>query len=92
MELRSRESELKAAEIRLTNLEKDLAETSLANEEYRNKVAGLSTRADLAEAELKEARSHQSWINNDLTNVHELAVQLNSQKVIDDIFCVRTII
>ncbi|XP_040575956.1 uncharacterized protein [Lepeophtheirus salmonis] len=81
MDLKSRETELNAAETRLRNLEKDLAEMSLSNENYRLQLASFTVRADLAESELKESRNQQSWINKDLSNVHDLAVTLNSQKV-----------
>ncbi|CAB4069936.1 ACTR2 [Lepeophtheirus salmonis] len=76
MDLKSRETELNAAETRLRNLEKDLAEMSLSNENYRLQLASFTVRADLAESELKESRNQQSWINKDLSNVHDLAVEL----------------
>ena len=39
MELRTKDQELKASEIRLANLEQDMVEMSLANENYRSQVS-----------------------------------------------------
>ncbi|XP_059093802.1 uncharacterized protein LOC131888874 [Tigriopus californicus] len=81
MELREKNAELEASHRRLSDLEKDLIEVSLLNENHRSQVATLSTRLDLANSRMKEAQSQSTWINADLTDVHDLAIQLNSQKV-----------
>ena len=38
MELRTKDQELRASEIRLANMEQDMVEMSLANENYRSQV------------------------------------------------------
>lgn len=81
MELAERSVQLEASQKRLADMESDLVEMSLSNENYRSQVANLTTKVDVAQSQLKEAKSHSTWINSDLTNVHELAVQLNSQKL-----------
>ena len=81
MQLAERNAEFDASQRRLSDLEKDLVELSLTNETYRAQVATLSTRIDVADSQLKEAHSHSQWASSDLSNVHELAAQLNSQKV-----------
>ena len=40
---------------------------------------------DLAHAQLNEAKSQATWVNSDVSNIHGLAVQLNSQKVISNL-------
>ena len=86
MQLAERNAEFDASQRRLSDLEKDLVELSLTNETYRAQVATLSTRIDVADSQLKEAQSHSQWASSDLSNVHELAAQLNSQKVCFHLF------
>ncbi len=81
MRLSERTAELEASQRRLSQLEKDLVETSLANENYRAEVARLGAQFDVTSSQLREARSQASWVNTDLSNVHQLAVDLNTQKV-----------
>ena len=80
VDLAAKVNMLEAAETRLSELEKELVETSLSNENYRGKVTTLTGKLDLAESQLKEMKTQSTWINNDLTDVHELAVKLNAQK------------
>eukprot|EP00095_Tigriopus_kingsejongensis_P008107 maker-scaffold184_size276635-snap-gene-0.13 protein:Tk08107 transcript:maker-scaffold184_size276635-snap-gene-0.13-mRNA-1 annotation:"testis-specific gene 10 protein isoform x5" len=81
MEVSERMAEFEASQRRLADLEKDLVEMSFTNENYRAQVATLGTRLDVADSQVKEARSQSTWVNDDLSQVHQLAVQLNSQKV-----------
>lgn len=83
MQLSTKEAELEASQRRLSDMEKDLIDLSLSNETYRAQVATLSTKVDVASSQLREARSQTTWMNTDLSDVHELADQLNAQKVID---------
>ena len=87
MQLSERTAELESSQRRLSQLEKDLVETSLANEEYRAEVARLGAQFDVTNSQLREARSQAIWVNTDLTNVHQLAAQLSSQKVTRSDFC-----
>ena len=81
VQLSTRSSELSASHLRLSTIETDLVEMTLANERLRSEVVALSAKVDHLEAQLKEAQSQTSWMDSDLSNIHELAVQLNSQKV-----------
>lgn len=73
--------------MRLADLEKDLVEMTASNESYRAELATMAAKLDIAESKLQEEKSQATWVNTDLTNIHELAVQLNSQKVIDVLLC-----
>ena len=53
MELESRETELTAASKRLADIEKELVETSVANESYRSQIAILSSKVEIADSELR---------------------------------------
>ena len=81
VQLSARASELSASQLRLSTMETDLVEMTLSNERFRSEVVALSAKVDHLESQLKESQSQTSWMDTDLTNIHELAVQLNSQKV-----------
>ncbi len=72
MQLSERASELDSAQRRLSQLEKDLVETSLSNENYRSEVARLTAQADVTQSQLREARSQANWVDADLSNVHQV--------------------
>jgi chromosome segregation ATPase len=60
-QLAARDAELAASQLRLADLERDLVEVSMANEEYRVKVANLGAQLDRANTELTAAKSQSSW-------------------------------
>ena len=57
-----------------------MVELSMQNESYRVKVANLGAQLDKTNTELKAAQSQSSWINADLSNIHQMASQLSEQK------------
>ena len=65
MEIKTKDQEIKASETRLVNMEQDLIEMSMANDEYRSKVANLSTRVDIAETEMRALRTEGTWLDTD---------------------------
>ena len=66
MEVRTKDQEIQAAEMRLSHLEQDMVEMSTLNENYRSQVMNLTTKADIAETELRALRNQDSWISPDL--------------------------
>ena len=88
VQLAARTAELEASHRRLADLEKDLVEMTVSNETYRAQLAALGAKVDLAQSQLKEAKSQATWVNSDMSNIHELAVQLGSQKVISASFLI----
>lgn len=44
-------------------------------------VAALSSKVDIAESELRSIRAQSTWGSADLTDVNQLAEELNAQKV-----------
>ena len=88
VQLAARTAELETSHRRLADLEKDLVEMTVSNETYRAQLAALGAKVDLAQSQLKEAKSQATWVNSDMSNIHELAVQLGSQKVISASFLI----
>jgi len=86
LELSTKTEELLATERRLVDMERDLIELSLTNEGYRTQIAGLNTKVDAAQSELRSTRTQlaASWAAADtaadLTDVHRLAAQLSAEK------------
>ena len=66
MEVRTKDQEIQAAEMRLSHLEQDMVEMSTLNENYRSQVMNLTTKVDIAETEMRALRNQDSWISPDL--------------------------
>ena len=66
MEVRTKDQEMQAAELRLSHMEQDMVEMSTQNETYRSQVMNLTTQVDIAETQMRALRDQESWIGNDV--------------------------
>ena len=80
LQLATRTEELRAAESRLTEMEKDLIELSLANENYKSQLITLTSRVDHAESELKTVRSQNRFADTDFDDFNRIASDLAKEK------------
>ena len=80
LEVQTRNQEIQAAELRLSRMEQDMVEMSVANENYRSQIMTFSTRLDITETELRAVRSQESWIGPEIQDFQRLNEELNEQK------------
>ena len=66
MEVKTRDQEIQASELRLKHMEQDMVEMSAQNENYRSQVMNLTTQVDIAETQMRALQNQESWIGTDL--------------------------
>ena len=66
MEVKTRDQEIQASELRLQHMEQDMVEMSAQNENYRSQVMNLTTQVDIAETQMRAFQNQDSWIGTDL--------------------------
>ena len=66
MEVKTRDQEIQASELRLQHMEQDMVEMSAQNENYRSQVMNLTTQVDIAETQMRGLQNQESWIGRDL--------------------------
>ena len=79
-EIKSRDEEIRLTELRLSHLQEELVEMSQTNEEYRSRIANLSTQIDIKETENRRLKVQESWLGPDLQEIQKLNDQLAEQK------------
>ena len=79
-EIKSRDDQLKITELRLSHLQEELVEMSQTNENYRSKIANLSTQIDIKETENRRLKIQESWLGPDLQEIQKLNDELSEQK------------
>ena len=71
---------MKITEIRLSHLQEELVEMSQSNENYRSRIANLSTQIDIKETENRRLKVQESWLGPDLQEIQKLNDELQEQK------------
>ena len=79
-EIVSRDEQIRLTELRLSHLQEELVELSQTNEEYRSKIANLSTQIDIKETENRRLKIQESWLGPDLQEIQKLNDELQEQK------------
>ena len=51
------------------------------SDSFLKKVATLTTRYELADSQLNAAKSDAQWVTSNLTDVHQIATQLDAEKL-----------